>query len=270
MKTIIFVWTHEFNIDKEHLNKYNHYNETNFFFGLGDLIRATIKLFHLSKSMNFNFIVDLQLHPISEYLVLNKHVYSDFVILNKNNVRYICYGGLEDYIHETSSDEPQLIFTNDFFEGDISEECKIFIKNIFTPTNIYKKFIDSMLSSIPFNEYNIMHYRLNDNEFLNIKNDTKYEEQLNILNEHVEYNDILVSDTKKFKDYVFFNSDIFMFDTKICHLGLSKDSDEIRDTLFEFFLILNAKKIKTYCRIHSISGFINWASKIYDIPVFKI
>ena len=45
----------------------------------------------------------------------------------------------------------------------------------------------------------------------------------------------VISDTKQFKQYVFMHNDIFMFHTKICHLGLSVDPDEVRDTLFEFF-----------------------------------
>ena len=52
MKTVIHVWTHEFNINHEHLLKYNYYNEKEFYFGLGDLMRSTIKLYELSKIMN--------------------------------------------------------------------------------------------------------------------------------------------------------------------------------------------------------------------------
>ena len=86
-----------------------------------------------------------------------------------------------------------------------------------------------------------------------------------------ESNDVLITDTKTFKDIVFNNDiEIMMFDTKICHLGLSTDKDAIRDTLFEFFLITKSSKIKTYCRIHEMSGFVKWISKIYDIPIYKI
>ena len=75
MKTIIHVWSHKFNINDEHLKKYNYFNETNFYFGLGDLIRSTIKLFYLAKKMNFNLIVDLQHHPINEYLINKLDIY---------------------------------------------------------------------------------------------------------------------------------------------------------------------------------------------------
>ena len=44
MKIVIHTWTHTFNIHQEHLKKYN---ETNFYFGLGDLIRLI--LYHKIK-----------------------------------------------------------------------------------------------------------------------------------------------------------------------------------------------------------------------------
>ena len=267
MKTIIHCWTHEFNIDENHLNKYNYLKETNFYFGLGDLIRSTIKLYYLSKTLGFNFIVDIQLHPISEYLIVEKHEYSKYVLNNKDKVQYVCYGALEDCIIN-NKDDILMILTNDFYDGDdINFQCKNFIKNILKPTENFQKFISNKINKIPFDKYNIFHYRINDNEFLKKSEEVVYEIYLNHLLKYKEINDIYITDTKKLKNYVYLNDDIFMFDTKICHLGLSKDSDSIRDTLFEFFLITTSSKIKTYCKIHQVSGFVKWISKIYDIPI---
>jgi hypothetical protein len=272
MKTVIHVWSHNFNINHEHLLKYNYYNEKEFYFGLGDLIRSTIKLYQLSKTMNFRFIVDIQNHPISSFLEIQKTEYSDFVLLNKNNINYVCYGAVEDYIN-TSQQDILLILTNDFFEGDVTDDCRNFIKNIFKPTIEYQQYIDYKLSTIPFNNYNIIHYRLNDDEFKD-KNCTKGNDYLNNITTHLnnnkKYNDILITDSLLFKEYAFLNTNIFMFDTKICHLGLSKDYHSIKDTLFEFFLITNAQKIKTYCKIHIVSGFVKWISEVYNIPIIII
>jgi hypothetical protein len=269
MKTIIHCWSQEFNINQDHLNKFNYLKETNFYFGLGDLIRSTIKLFYLSKTLGFNLIVDLQLHPISEYLIEDKHEFSNYVLNNRNNIDYVCYGAVEDYIINNSSNI-QMILTNDFYDReDIDNDCKIFIKNIFKPKDKFKKFITNKMNKIPFNNYNIFHYRVNDNEFLNKSEELVYDMYLEHLLKYKENNDILITDTKKLKNYIYLNEDIFMFDTKICHLGLSKDSDAIRDTLFEFFVVTLSSKIKTYCKIHKISGFVKWISLIYDIPIIS-
>jgi hypothetical protein len=269
MKTIIHVWTHKFNINHKQLKKYNTYNEKEFYFGLGDLIRSTIKLYDLSKKMNFNLIVDLQLHPISSFIKIEENEFSNLVRENKNNVEYVCYGGLEDYINKTTN-EVSYILTNDFFDGIISHDCKQFMKNLLKPTTEFQQFIDYQLSTIPYDTFNIIHYRLNDDEF-KYKGSNKDMDYLNYLldnlNKNKENNDILVTDSQSFKEYLFLNNDIFFFETKLCHLGLSNDFDGIRDTLFEFFLITNSSKIKTYCKIHTISGFVKWISQIYDIPV---
>ena len=270
MKTVIFVWSHHFNIKKEHLEKYNYLKETNFFFGLGDLIRATIKLYFLSKKMNFHLIVDIQLHPISSFLKIEKHKYSNLVLLNKNNIDYVCYGAVEDYINSKEDNSISFLFTNDFFEYDITEDIKRFIKKILQPTNIFQNYINNKLKKIKKKPFQILHYRLNDDEFLNkkVNNDKKFKQLFDELVKIKEEKDVLISDTKSFKDYVFLNDvNIMMFDINICHLGLSSDKDLIRDTLFEFFLITYSSKIKTYCKIHQMSGFVKWISLIYDIPI---
>ena len=268
MKTLIHVWTQNFNINQEHLNAYNYLNETNFYFGLGDLLRSSIKLYNLSKIMQFKLIIDIQLHPMATFLQVEKHEHSEYVLANKDNVDYVCYGGVEDYIYAHSDTDIMLILTNDFYsDGLICNDCKEFIKKIFIPNDNFKLFIQNKLNNLPFQTFNIFHYRINDNEFLKKAETLILEQYLEHLKQNKEYNDILMTDTKKLKNYIFLNDDIFMLDTKICHLGLSTDPDEIRDTLFEFFLLTNASKIKTYCKIHKMSGFIEWTSKIYDIPV---
>ena len=269
MKTIIHVWAHEFNINKEHLLKYNHLNEKDFYFGIGDLIRSTIKLYELSKIMNFRLVVDIQHHPISSFLEVQKTEFSELVFNNKNNIDYVCYGAVEDYINQTNRDV-SFILTNDFFNGNISHDCKKFIKNILKPTPEYQKYIDYQISKIPFEKYNILHYRLNDDEFKNIGHGKNLDYLNNMtfsVNKNKENNDILITDSLSFKEHAFLNTNIFIFDTKLCHLGLSKDFYAIRDTLFELFLISKSSKIKTYCKIHAVSGFVKWISLVYDIPI---
>jgi hypothetical protein len=130
----------------------------------------------------------------------------------------------------------------------------------------FQEFIDKKISTIP-KPYNILHYRLNDNEFLNKKADENFVEILKHVKKHSEPNDVFITDTQSFKKVVSKNVDVFSFNTKICHLGLTADRSAVKDTLFEFFLITECSKIKTYCKIHKISGFVKWVSQIYNIPV---
>ena len=267
-KMVIFAWTQKFIIDPDHLLKYNYLKETNFYFGLGDLIRASIKLYTLSKKMNFDLFIDIQLHPISKYLKIQDHPFSKDILKNKNTIDYVCYGAVEDYIN--SKNNIVYLFTNDFYEGEITFDIQKFIKKLLTPTDEFQNFINEKISLIHTSNYNILHYRLDDSEFLNKKNDHDFIELLNHLNQNKESNDVFITDSKSFKDFVFKKTKVNIFDIKICHLGLSTNDDAIRDTLFEFFLITKACKIKTYCKIHKMSGFVKWISQIYNIPVTTI
>ena len=267
MKTLIHVWTHNFNINKEHLDKYNTLNEKDFYFGLGDLIRSTLKLFYLSKKMNFNLYIDLQLHPISKYLDIPFNPFSENVINNKDNIDYVCYGGVEDYINSHTPNQIMYILTNDFYEGPLSSLEQNYIKSILTPKIEFQKYIDLVINSIPFENFNILHLRIGDDFFQNKQSKICLEELVNFVSVNKEENDLFITDSEIIKKHIFLNENIYTLNGYICHLGLEKNQDKVRDTLLEFFLLTRCKKIKTLCKIHQISGFVKWISKIYDIEL---
>ena len=267
MKTLIHVWTHNFNINQDHLKKYNHLGETNFYFGIGDLIRSTIKLYYLARKMNFNLYVDLQLHPIHQFLELPFSPFSSLVLENKDNIDYVCYGAVEDYINNTPNNKIMYILTNDFYDGQIDEDCRLFIKSLLVPTPPMQEYIDFVINSLPFNNYNILHIRLGDNYFHQTAENTDFLSISKVLNHRDTSNDLLITDTPSLKKHLFINSNIFSLNTFICHLGLEKDPNKIRDTLLDLFLMMKCKKIKTYCRIHQVSGFVKWIAEIYNIPL---
>jgi len=263
-KIVIQTWTQK-------VNNLNQTNESNFW-GLGDIIRGTIKLFQLSKKMDFELIVDIQHHPVSKFLKCTNSKYKDLVKKHANYINFVFPGHVESYIQKNSNDIIMLI-TNDLCdEYDIDNECKDFIKNIFTPNDFFKEYISIKLDEVDIerDRYNIMHFRLGDEELvrknmLNVDN-----ELVNKLNKVKENNDVLLSDSEYFKKYVKENTHIKMYKTKVAHLGYESLPTDLMDTLFEFFLIINAKKIKTYSVYTWISGFVFWIHKIYDIPLEKI
>lgn len=270
MKTLIHVWTHQFNIDKNHISKYNHLGETNFYFGIGDLIRSTIKLYYLSKKMNFNLYVDLQLHPISQFLTLPFNPFSQMVLENKDNVEYVCYGAVEAYISNAQQNKILYILTNDFYDGEVDDDCKEYIKSILQPNQEMEEYVNYVIDSLHFKDYNIMHVRLGDDFFKKSKSDINMKEIMNIISKYKSEKDILITDTPYLKKEMFINENIYSLNTFVCHLGIETDSDKIRDTMLDFYLMTKASSIKTYCKIHEISGFVKWVSIIYNIDLQKI
>ena len=93
MKTVIHVWT-------QHAITYKRLDPSwvrNY--GLGDLIRGTIGLFRLFKKNDYKFIVDVSLHPISKFLKVQRHEYSNLVKSNKNTIYAIHYTDIDTYIN---------------------------------------------------------------------------------------------------------------------------------------------------------------------------
>jgi hypothetical protein len=233
------------------------------YWGLGDIIRGMIATYLIAKKMNCNYIIDIQLHPISKFLKKNDHPYSQLIYDNRDNIYY--QGNPEEYIRNNNSD---VIFFNTNIGTDylLTDDCKEFIKNILTPNEELSQYILSNTNNIPYNSYNILHYRLGDNYI--IDNNT-----INIFidnfTKNKEDNDILMSDSNNFKKIIKQKSNIYMFDFDIGHIGIHDDI-KIKNTLCEFFIVTKARKIKTYSVYYWVSGFMLYVSKLYDIKLINL
>jgi hypothetical protein len=121
----------------------------------------------------------------------------------------------------------------------------------------------------PFFLFNILHYRIGDAEMVRGEfapdNINKY--MKNIIKKDLKNDDniIFLSDSQQLKDAVKRNGTFFAFDTEIGHTGYHADIDKLQDTLFEFFIMTKATKIKSYTVNNWPSGFVKIAQDIYDV-----
>jgi hypothetical protein len=256
MKTIVQVWTQQCN----NLKSDTHNN----FFGFGDMLRGTIAMFQLSKKYNFHYRVDLHLHPISQFL--KPSFVSDSI--RHDNVPFVYPENIEKFIQNNTSLPLCHLFTNSFLIEPMTEECKSFMKNLLTPTDEFRNYIDSLninKNTPPF--YNIMHLRIGDSSLVR-KESSNLSKYINILFRHTEENDIIMSDSTQFKEHLMVNNpNLFLFHIEIAHIGFIHHQNMLKDTLFEFFVMTQSRKIKTYTTYSHISGFVKMASLIYDIPL---
>jgi hypothetical protein len=249
------------------------------FWGLGDMIRGTIQLYQLSKKYNFELIVDTQLHPISNFLINKEHPFKDLIQNNKNKISFIEESEKYILLHRKKNNPMTTLsfFTNDKFNSPITEDCKEFIKSLFIPNSEFMKYILNHVEKIPYVSYSILHFRLGDSELvINNKNNTNNIKEFNnrlqsiiktVQNQqNIDNKLILFSDSLKLKNIVKTNSDVFMFDFKPSHIGCS-NSNDIRDTLVEFFIIINSKSIKTYSIYPWTSGFVKIINDIFNVPL---
>lgn len=262
MKTIIQVWTHKC---VNHIQ-----NNVDGFWGIGDILRGTIKLYQLCKKYNYKYIVDIRLHSISNFLNQMENPHAQLILDNGNNIEFVYPGDVENYINIRDTCEIIYFFTNDFCdESIIDEDTKIFVQNLLLPNIDFESYLNTKINNIPYEYYNIIHFRLGDNELVRGNNDNlnKY---LNIFLNNKINNDILMSDSLTLKNEIKKITNTFTFDINPVHIGYSKNIDSFKNTLVDFFIMKKAKEIKTYSIYSWISGFTYWIGKIYDIPLINI
>lgn len=279
-KTVIMVWIKT--------DSGTHPNGSIKTYGLGDLLRGTIYLHQMSVRLGFNFIVDFSMNPISNHLLVHEHehVHSQYVNANIKNTHIVhCHEPNKfDVIYQASlmNPDPLLICTNMFCNEPLSVECKQFMKTLLTPNASFSTYLIEQNAlhnvSVP---YSIMHIRLHDDEFFNNKsvNNSDMNDAIKIITQHTIPGDILMSNSHRFKEHVkslYGHDNIAMFNTNPLHLGelstMFHDSIDksFKDTLYEFFVLVNASSIKTYSVYDWVSGFVKFASLIYDVPLIDL
>ena len=237
-----------------------------YYLGLGDMIRAMIKVFQICKKFNYEYIIDIQLHPMSQFFKKVYHKYENYIIANSDNIHY--KENPEQYI-KTCNSKTVFFTSNDTidYNSPITDECKNYVKKILTPNDELQKYINNINNSIPYNPYNILHYRIGDEYILN-NEEINISPFLDSFNSHIRNNDILMSDTMIFKNQMKkIHKKIFTFDFEVGHVGYEKNTEKIKNTLCEFFIMTKAKSIKTYSTYPWVSNFVMIIGKLYDIPI---
>jgi len=255
--------------------------------GFGDLLRGTITLHELSQKMNFNLIVDTQLHPVSQFLISQPHAYSDYVIQNQSKIINAVNVDNQFIVNKFKEHQlglnpnPILITTN--YTADPTacptDECKQYMRSLLFPTDEFKTYLNYMCIEFKIPKYySIIHFRLGDDELVHhTENLEQYNNLFNVVDSNVKTipNLYIMSDSAKFKQYLrrMLHPALThrIISTVPIHFSHEKVTVEtIKDTLFDFMLLSNAKFIKTHSVYGWISGFVQWVSHIFNVPVINI
>lgn len=265
--TVIMVW-------KQHMNS-----------GFGDLLRGTIYLHKLSQRMNFRLIVDTQLHPVSKFLVPRPHMYSSYVMEHQSEIYYGISKQPEEIVNTIKTaikyDKPLLIMTNalDNYSESPSNGCKHFMRSLLIPTEEFKRYFNEMCTAFRIPKiYSIAHFRLGDEELVDNKiNFEQYTELCGIIDVQMARtpNLYIMSDSLHFKKYLCKRMRPELIDriipTTPIHLAHpDMDVEKMKETMFDFMLLTNARIIKTHSKYKWVSGFVQWASHIFNVPLINM
>jgi hypothetical protein len=254
--------------------------------GLGDFIRGSIALFNYSKKYNYRLYID-DSHEIFNNLLKNEKVIKNGDL--NDTIELLPPSSYEHIYNELNNlflkNESFCVMTNSFYTqnnngnmenfGEISFECKHFLRQIFTPnkvTNDYLKNVYDILKIDLNKEYSIIHLRLGDNcihdnifddKIFNIVN----EKIKNVLSNNSNTQIILLSDSSAMANEIKKqNPELFYWDNKKIHIGDLINNDVKRcvtDTMIDFFIMSKCDKMFCYA-FNSISGFSKLVSLIFD------
>ncbi len=261
--------------------------------GLGDFLRGTIALFNYCKKYNYDIYLDNR-HIMFTYLldnnrIINNNIFNETVEL----LPPLTFETIDFKLNELFNNNKSFcIMTNSFYTrlndnlmvnfGDISSDCKIFLRQILTPNKFLNEYLEKILSLLAINKYDyeVIHIRTSDefenNGIFDIQLFTYLDNKIkNLLKIYKNKKFVLISDSCKLSNELKNNNpNLLYWSNKKIHLGDLKHNDTqkneaIINTLIDLFIIRFSNKIYSYA-FNGISGFSKIISLIYDIEYINI
>jgi hypothetical protein len=226
-------------------------------------------------------IIDMQLHPVSDFLISTEHEYSEYVRNNKHRVLNFVNADKKIIVKSVMAQtvDPILLISN---IGDnnmnFSEYAKSFIQNLLTPTHEFRVQFNTFCTKYEIaSPYSILYFRLGDSELVEqYANHKTNDELLLLVDATVVHDTRIISDSHAFNTYLskvrphLANRIHLLHSTKKEWLWMST---MIKETLFDFFFIMHARSVKTYsnntwaCTSNCHSPTCRWCSAL---PLFSI
>jgi hypothetical protein len=260
--------------------------------GFGDFIRGCYFLLEFCDKLNI--IVDFHIYDsnIKDYLKyfslkpkINEKIANNIYKFTKINCSFTNNKGIINYNIVDNNDDfinyinNQYIYSNNIFINTvnfpshfISQTHIDYMKTILEPTDLFKIEINNLMNKIGLNknDYITYHIRLGDNflenQFELIQNN-KLEQIINKLDIDKDNNFLLISDSILIKNILTKKYlKIKTTENEAIHTGQTNNIDKIKNTLLDFYLMSNSKKIISFSIYPHGSGFSKWCAITYEIP----
>jgi len=258
--------------------------------GFGDFIRGCYFLLQFSEQ--FNIDVDFHIYDsnIKYYIkyfalkpIINEQIANNIFKFTKINATFTNNNGIIDYDIDNKFDDfinylnSQYVYSNNnfintvYFPSHFISKIHInYMKTILEPTIFFKIEINNLMDKLGLikKDFVTYHIRLGDNYLENqydlIQNNKLYQ-ILDKLNIEDDNNYLLLSDSMVIKNILSKKySKLKTIENEIIHTN--KNDDRIKNTLLDFYLMSNSKKIISFSIYPHGSGFSKWCATTYEIP----
>lgn len=251
-------------------------------FGFGDYLRGSMYLLDYCNKNKLDFDMDFFDHPIGDYLK-NSRKYE----INKNDIIMmehfkecdnLCleHSTIKDKINKIKTD---VIFLsiNPILRNKINDKQKQIILSKIEPSDYLQIEIKNSMNSLGIDKksYSVIHIRIDDRYINSANHINQIITQINNLLSNrlkdVNKKYLLLSSSKELKLILSKTFPNLLFENKeITHIGKEYNSNDIINSLVDFYLIYNSSSIFQMSEYTWGSGFSYWCSYLNNIPFQKV
>jgi hypothetical protein len=250
-------------------------------FGFGDYLRGSIYLLDYCQKNKLEFDMDFFDHPIGDYLNNSRNYQinkKDVIMMDSfKECDNLCLDHLiiKDKINKIKKD---VIFfsINPILRNKIDDKQKKIILSKIEPNNFLQSKINSSMIKLQIEpkKYSVVHIRIDDRFTNSDFHINQLINQINILLSNKLKNNnkyLLLSSSKELKLIIVKKfPQLLIEDKEITHIGKEYNSDDIINSLVDFYLIYNSANIFQLSEYAWGSGFSFWCSYLNNIPFQKV
>ena len=255
--TLVFAWTQRVaNREK---------TTTNGFWGLGDALRGILSLYQFCKKNRYEFVVDTHRHPFSIFLEMETHPQHRTMMESTVTFEGDDGGGYDSLKLNLKNGDFRHVFCNAYPVEPLLSDEKHLIRSILSVKKAYRL-------DLPTN-YSVLHVRAGDSTIDGLMDPKKLESYISLVKKYLVEGDVFCSDSVELKRRVATSCPgirIFVNDRRNGHVGRDTDPTMLQNTLDDLQIVLGAKRVFTYSQYSWVSGFVDWGTKCFDIPLIDV
>jgi hypothetical protein len=254
--------------------------------GFGDFIRGNYFLMQFCDTFNLKFTAIIN-HPIQKFLKNNGiHKLHNSELPSYENIEFYQQVKIEGFLDENNlnnflntsenTNDNRNVFINTYLypQNDVPQKHKEVMRSILEPIPELILQVNNVLVNLNLerHSFNVIHVRSGDkylieNSVIDPAFIKKLANVLYFLNSNETY--LLLTDSYKLK-YVLMKlfPRLKMFFNEITHFGegVELNEEKVKNTLVDFYVMANSKKIYSFSVYDHGTGFSRWCAETYNIP----
>jgi len=211
------------------------------------------------------FVVDTHTPPLSYFLESNTHLLYRTMMESTVTFEGDDCGTFDTLRIGLKNVDIRHIFCNAYPVEPLLSDEKHLIRSLLT---VKKEFRLTLPSS-----YSVLHVRAGDSVIDGVIPASVLAKYVDLVRQYLVDGDVFCSDSVQLKRHVAITCPgirVFVNDRRSGHVGYDTDPALLQNTFDDLQIVLGAKRVFTYSAYNWVSGFVDWGTKWFDIPLIDV